>query len=143
MNILDLPNEILLIIFKKLDMVDVLYSLVNVNQRFDQLIFDPAYIHRLDLTSMKIRSYFDRIYYTNNRILDEICTNILPRISHQVNELVVEQYSMERIIHTVSYPQLYSLILIDFKEERLRKNLLGKFFQFSIRHTNEIIFFYL
>jgi len=36
LNILDLPNEILLMIFKKLNMVDVLYSLVDITQRFDQ-----------------------------------------------------------------------------------------------------------
>jgi hypothetical protein len=35
LNILDLPNEILLNIFNKLNTVDVLYSLVDVNKRFD------------------------------------------------------------------------------------------------------------
>ena len=35
-NLLDLPNEILLIILKKLDNMDVLYSLLDVdNQRLD------------------------------------------------------------------------------------------------------------
>ena len=50
LNILDLPNEILFIIFNKLNMVDVLYSLVDVNQRFDQLVLDPLYIRNLDMT---------------------------------------------------------------------------------------------
>ncbi|CAF4819541.1 unnamed protein product, partial [Rotaria socialis] len=36
-----------------------------------------------------------------------------------VNELVVEQYSMERVLHTVNYPQLNSLTLTDFPEEVL------------------------
>lgn len=100
-------------------MADVFHSLVNVNQRFNRLIFAPIYIHRLDLTSMKMRSYFDRTYHIDNQLLDEICTNILPRISHQVNELIVEQHSIKRVLHTVSYPQLSSLSLIDFKEEIL------------------------
>ncbi|CAF2022172.1 unnamed protein product [Rotaria magnacalcarata] len=83
LNILDLPNEILLIIFNKLNMVDVLYSLVNVTQRFDQLIIDPLYICCLDMTSMTMKSYYDRIYSIDNQFLDRICKNILPRIHHQ------------------------------------------------------------
>ena len=81
LNILDLANEILLIIFNKLNMVDVLYSLVNVTQRFDQLILDPLYIHSLDMTSMKMKSFFDRTYSIDNQVLDRICQNILPQNS--------------------------------------------------------------
>jgi len=40
-NILDLPDEILFIIFNKLHMIEMFYSLVNVNQRFDRLVLDP------------------------------------------------------------------------------------------------------
>jgi hypothetical protein len=47
-NILDLPDEILQFIFNKLNIVDILYSLVDVNQRFDRLALDPLYIQHLD-----------------------------------------------------------------------------------------------
>jgi hypothetical protein len=130
LNILDLPNEILLIIFNKLNVVDLLYSLVNVTQRFDQLILDPFYIHSLDMTSMKMKSYFERIYSIDNQVLSRICQNILPRIHHQLNELIVEQHSMELVIHTINYPKLYSLSLIDFQEEILLNYLIGKLFNF-------------
>ncbi len=50
LNILDLPNEIFVIIFNKLNMVDVLYSFVDINERFNRLIFDPLYIRNLDMT---------------------------------------------------------------------------------------------
>ncbi len=50
LNIFDLPNEILMIILNKLNMIDALYSLVDVNQRFNQLIFGYFYIHKLDMT---------------------------------------------------------------------------------------------
>ncbi len=129
-NILDLPNEILFIIFNKLNMVDVLYSLVNVTQRFDQLILDPFYIRNLNMTSMTMKSFYDRTYSIDNRVLDRICKNILPRIYHQVNELIVEQYSIARILHTISYPQLYSLTFIDFPEEMLLNYLTSKLFNF-------------
>jgi hypothetical protein len=130
LHILDLPNEILFIIFNKLNMVDVLYSLVNVTPRFDQLVLDPLYVHNLDMTSMTMKSYFDLIYSIDNQVLDRICKNILPRIHHQVKELIVEQDSIERVLHTINYPQLYSLSLIDFQEEVLLKYLTGKLFYF-------------
>ncbi|CAF3319550.1 unnamed protein product [Rotaria sp. Silwood2] len=111
-------------------MGDVLYSLVDVTQRFDQLILDPFYIHNLDMTSMMMKSYYDRIYSIENKVLDRICKNILHRIHHQVNELIVEQNSIECVLHTINYPQLYSLSLIDFTEEVLLKYLTGKLFNY-------------
>ncbi len=39
-SLLDLPDEMLLVIFKKLNSVEILHSLVGVNQRLDQLIKD-------------------------------------------------------------------------------------------------------
>ncbi|CAF4540424.1 unnamed protein product [Rotaria sp. Silwood2] len=48
MNILDLPDEILISIFNKLNNVDILYSLVDVNQRFNRLSLSSLYIHDLD-----------------------------------------------------------------------------------------------
>ncbi|CAF4344834.1 unnamed protein product [Rotaria socialis] len=122
-NILDLPNEILFIIFKKLNMVDVLYSLVDVTQRFDQIILNPLYICNLDMTTMTMKSCFEFIYSIDNKVLDRICKTILHRIHHQVNELTVEQHSMERVLHTINYPALHSLSFIDFQEDVLLKYL--------------------
>ncbi|CAF3215420.1 unnamed protein product, partial [Rotaria sp. Silwood2] len=119
LNILDLPNEILLIIFNKLNKVDVLYSLVDITQRFNQLALDPFYIRNLNMTSKTMKSFYDHVYLIDNQVLDRICKNILPRIYRQINELIVEQYSMERVLHTINYPQLYSLTLMDFSEEVL------------------------
>ncbi len=134
---LDLPNEILLIIFNKLNMVDVFNSLVNVCERFDQLIFDPFHIRNLDMTSMTMKSIFDRTYSVDDQVLSRICSNILPRIHHQVNELIIEQHSIQRVLHTFNYPQLYSLTLMDFEAERLSKYLTGK--QFSLISINTIV----
>jgi hypothetical protein len=111
-------------------MADVLYSLVDVTQRFDQLVLDPFYIRNLNMTSMTMKSFFDRIYSIDNQVLDRICKNILHRIYHQINELIVDQYSMERVLHTINYPQLYSLTLMDFPEEVLLNYLTGKLFNF-------------
>lgn len=132
-NILDLPNEILLIIFNKLNKVDALYSLVDITQRFDQLVLDPFYIRDLNMTSMTMKSFYDRIYSIDNQVLDRICKNILPRIYHQINQLIVEQYSMERVLHAINYPQLYSLTLMNFSDDVLFNYLTSKLIYLLVR----------
>jgi hypothetical protein len=133
LNILNLPNEILLIIFNKLNKVDVLYSLVDVTQRFNQLILNPFYIRNINMTSMTMKSYFDRTYSIDNQVLDRICNNILPRIDHQIKELIVEQYSIDRILHTLNCPQLYSLTLMDLSDQVLFNYLTSKLIYLLIR----------
>ncbi|CAF3418679.1 unnamed protein product, partial [Rotaria sp. Silwood1] len=124
-TILDLPDEILLIIFNKLNTIDALYSLVDVNERFDRLVLNSLHIRNLDTTSMVIKSYYDRTFSIDNNVLPKICEKILPRIHHQLNKLTIEQNSMERILLTVNYPQLYLLSLVNFQEEILFQYLTG------------------
>ncbi|CAF0903798.1 unnamed protein product [Rotaria sordida] len=100
-------------------MVDVLYSLVGISKRLDQLLLDPLYIRNLDMISITMKSFNDRIYSLNNEVLLRICKNILPRFHHQVNELIIEQHLMERLLHTINYSQLFIFILAS----TLRKSL--------------------
>jgi predicted amino acid-binding ACT domain protein len=74
-NLLDLPDEMLRTIFNKLSMVDMLYSLVDVNQRFDRLALDSFYIHHLDV-GVKRSDIHNSV---NIHILDRICEKVLPR----------------------------------------------------------------
>ncbi|CAF3384448.1 unnamed protein product [Rotaria socialis] len=108
-----------------LNMVDVLYLHVDVTQRLDQLVFDPVYIRNLGMASMEMKSCFDFIFAIDNQVLDRICKHILPRIHHKINKFIVEQNSMERVLHTIHYIQLYSLSLVDFQREVLIKYLAG------------------
>ncbi|CAF1267161.1 unnamed protein product [Adineta steineri] len=121
-NIFDLPNEILFIIIKKLNIGDVIYSLVNVNERLFHLLFDPFYMQNLNITLMTIKSFYQRTFSLHEQVLSNICENILPNIHDQVKQLTVEQHSIERIL-THNYSQLYSLSLVNFKEEILCKYL--------------------
>jgi hypothetical protein len=130
LNLLDLPNEILLIIFKKLNMVDVLYSLVDVNQQFDQLVLNPLYIRDLDMTIMTFKSAFDLTFSIDNHVLSRVYEEILPRIYHQVNKITVEPRSLELILRRVNYPQLYSLSLINFQAEAFYQTLKGILYNF-------------
>ncbi|CAF3558500.1 unnamed protein product [Rotaria sordida] len=55
LNMLMLPDEILLTIFNELNMIDVLYSLVDVNERFDHLILNSFYIRNLNMGDSILR----------------------------------------------------------------------------------------
>ena len=126
LNILDLPDEILLIIFNKMNIVNVLNSLVDVNQRFDRLVLDPLTIRNLDMTIRSFKSFFDQTFSIDDKTLSRICDKILYRISDQINKLTVEQYSIQRVLHAANYPQLYSLSLINFEGKILNQYLTGK-----------------
>ncbi|CAF1537974.1 unnamed protein product [Rotaria sordida] len=138
LNIHDLPNEILFIIASKLNIGDV-YSLISIDERFAQIILDPLYIRNmrnLDTTIVTMKSFFDYTFSMDDQVLSEICEKILPQIYLHVNKLTIEQNSMERIL-TVSYPQLYSLSLVNFQEKLLFQYLtdilLKEFILFLIK----------
>ena len=109
----DLPDEMLLAICKKLKSVDVLYSLLNVDERLDQLVLDPAHTRHLD--------FFD----CPCSIMDRICTQILPRISRLVFELTLELHKMEQILLATEYPSLHSLSIFTFEQKALLPHLKG------------------
>ena len=131
LTILDLPNEILCIIFHKLDIFNVLYSFISINQRLDRLALDPFYIRKLIVTT---KSFSDSMCSIKDEIVDKLCGDIIPQIHDQVNKLFVEQNLLQRVLHAGSYPRLNSLSLIDFKPRTLLKILTGKLF--SLIHFN-------
>ncbi len=126
-HMLDLPDEILLVIFNKLNRTDILYSLVDVNQRFDRLALDSFHIRDLDLTTR----LFNDISPLNDKVLDRICESILPRIRIMINKFTLEPLSMERILGTTDYPQLHSLSLVNFQQQTL------------VRHITSIAFYFI
>ena len=70
MNLIDLPNKILLVVFEKLKTVDVLYSLLGVNQRFDQIVLNLAIFHNVNLVkSMDMNSFYDCNYSIDEKII--------------------------------------------------------------------------
>ncbi|CAF3021557.1 unnamed protein product [Rotaria sp. Silwood2] len=114
-NLVDLPNEILVIIFKKLDNINVLHSLFSViNERFDSVLEGNHFTNTLNLVS--ISSTDDDICSLDDSILDRFCINILPKIHHNVKHLTLESMSMGRILCAGTYPNLTSLKLFNFEQ---------------------------
>ncbi|CAF2728381.1 unnamed protein product [Rotaria sp. Silwood2] len=115
-NILHLPDEILSIIFNKLNTIDIFYSLVGVNHRFDRLTLDPLVIHHFDFA-------IEKSHVHNSYILDKVCSKILPRINDKITKLTLDSFSTERILSAVKYPHLHSFSLINYQSYVLLRHL--------------------
>ncbi|CAF4449238.1 unnamed protein product, partial [Rotaria sp. Silwood2] len=109
-----LPDEILLIILKKLDNDQVLYSLMGVNKRLNTFVYDSIFTSHLTL--MRCSSN-DSISPLSDTILDRFYLQILPTIHHKIQWLNVESSSMERILLSANYPNLYGLGLYNLEIE--------------------------
>ncbi|CAF2173617.1 unnamed protein product [Rotaria magnacalcarata] len=110
----DLPDEILVLILKKLHNIEVLYSLIGVNQRLNTIANDsifasylPLFVFLDDFTSPLPDS-----------ILNRFCSYILLEVHHKIKWLDLESTSMERILLATNYPYLCGLGLYGFDLEK-------------------------
>ncbi|CAF2053556.1 unnamed protein product, partial [Rotaria magnacalcarata] len=111
-NFLDLPTEILHVILKMLDNMDVLYSLFDVNnQRLSNIIQENTFTNTLNFVLITLT---DDILSISDPILDRFCINILPRIHYNVKSLILNSLSMERILSAADYPNLSELKIFNF-----------------------------
>ena len=121
---LDLPNEILFIILKKLDNMDVLYSLLGVdNQRLDMVIQEKTFTNTLNFV---LTTSNEDILPIDGPILNRFCINILPRIDYNVKSLILESNFMERVLLAGNYSNLTELKLFNFKDKIASSFFTGK-----------------
>jgi hypothetical protein len=106
-HLLDLPDEILLIIMKKLGSMNVLYSLLGVNQRLDQMARTINYAKSLDFSTKLSYSRLRSINYVNTRF----CHEILPQIHHNIISLTFDRLiSMTCVLLAGKYPNLSTIV---------------------------------
>ncbi|CAF1357922.1 unnamed protein product, partial [Rotaria sordida] len=91
----DLPDEILMIIFKKFNNLDVLYSLQAVNQRLNQIIHDPIFTSGLTFVKWFSHNFINLI--SRDTILKRFCLQILPEIHDKIKWLDHESSLMKYI----------------------------------------------
>ncbi|CAM4960791.1 unnamed protein product [Rotaria socialis] len=104
----DLPDEILLIILKNLTNAEVLYSLLGVNKRLNNIAVDPGFTNNLSL----VMSALDGLVYSlPDPILDRFCLHILPKIHQNIEWLHLLSRSMERILRATNFPNLSGISL--------------------------------
>lgn len=122
-NITNLPDEIILLIWSKLNKIDVLYSFLNVNRRFDKLVRNKIYTRSVEL--LKTNCEEEENCSLSDQILDQFCLNILPKIHHSIEELILESHSIERILYSGDYLRLYKLTIVNLTEELAMRLFLG------------------
>ena len=123
----DLPDEILVIIFKKLTNATVLYSLMDVNKRLNNIVHDSIFTSCLTLiTCVSNKS----LCPLPDPILDRFCLHILPKIHHNIKWLDLESSSMKRILHSTNYPNLNGLGLYNMEPESSTSLFTGRIFHF-------------
>jgi hypothetical protein len=120
----DLPDEILIYIFKKLYNDQVLYSLIGVNQRLNRIVHDTIFTGHLCL--LEYCSDDDCTFPLPDPILDRFCSKILPEIGHKIETLFLERTSIERVLHATKYPNLNNLGLCDIHSEAAMSLFVGK-----------------
>ncbi len=123
-TLLDLLDEILLIILKKLNSMDVLYSLLDIdNQRLDILLREEVFTKSLNFILKKIT---DDVLSIADSTLDRFCINILPKIDYNIKSLILESGSMERILLAADYPNLTELKLYNVNDHIVLHHFTGK-----------------
>lgn len=139
----DLPDEILLIIFQKLSYTPLLYSLIGVNKRLNQLVHDSIFTNRLTLVRSilhhsTISPLFSRdfVYPFIDPVLDRFCLSILPEIHQQIQWLCLEPLSMGRILRAIEYPNLHELALFNIEPSKALDLFSGKVFYFDSCKVN-------
>ncbi|CAF3575023.1 unnamed protein product [Rotaria sordida] len=114
----DLPDEILMIIFKKLNNIDILYSFYDANQRLNKIIHDPIFTSRLTFVEWSLDNFIDLL--SCKTILNRFCFRILPEIHNKIKWLGLESSSMKHVLRAAHYPNLDSLGLYNIDEESIR-----------------------
>ncbi|CAF3372367.1 unnamed protein product [Rotaria socialis] len=114
----DLPDEILMIIFKKMNNVEVLYSLHSVNQRLNKLVQDSIFTSRLTFVKRCSDNLVDA--FPCNMMLNRFCLQILPEVHDKIKWLDLESSSMKNVLCATDYPNLYGLGLYNINEESAR-----------------------
>jgi len=114
-NILDLPNEILLLIFTKLKNIDVLYSLIGIDDKLDRIVCDDIFTQSIDFVTTSSNDEHGSI---TDQMMNRFCRKILPRIHLNVTCFTCKSLSMKYILQASDYPNLYKLNLFELNLEQ-------------------------
>jgi hypothetical protein len=115
-HLLDLPDEILLLILNKLNNMDVLYSLLDINNgRLNILAKEKTFTNTLEFVTID-----------DNSIIDRFCSDILPRIHQNVKCFILYPFLMECILLATDYPNLTALKISNFQREIALKYFTSK-----------------
>ncbi|CAF0992612.1 unnamed protein product [Adineta steineri] len=120
----DLPDEILMMIFKNLHNITLLYSLSGVNIHLNKIVHASIFANRLTLVKFVSDRLISRryspisfAYPLYDLLRDRICPHVLPQIHEKVKWFDIESSSMERILLSTNYPNLVGIALYNIPLE--------------------------
>lgn len=137
-QLIDLPDEILLVIFRKLSNIDAFYSLVDVSTRFNRILSDRILTRSLTLLQCTWDQF---IYPLPDAMLNRFCSKIFPQISHKIEWLNIESSCLERILYAAEYSNLRGIGLFNVTDEIVQRIFIGKKFYFHLS-SGMYCFFY-
>ncbi|CAF3390275.1 unnamed protein product, partial [Rotaria sp. Silwood2] len=109
---------------KKLDNMDVLYSLFDLNnEQLDKIIQENTFTNNLNFVLITLT---DDVLSISDSIIDRFYKNILPKIHYNVKSLVLNSLSMERILFAADYPNLNKLKIFNFNDKIVLRYFTGK-----------------
>ncbi|CAF4692516.1 unnamed protein product [Rotaria sp. Silwood1] len=114
----DLPDELLIFIFKQMNNVEVLYSLVGINERLDLILQDPIFTNRLNFLKRSSKKFLN--IFSLDIIFDRFCLQILPAVREKIQWLDAESSSMKQILCAADYPNIHGLGLFNIEEETIK-----------------------
>jgi hypothetical protein len=120
----DLPDELLMFIFKQMNNIEVLYSLFGVNKRFNSILQDPIITNRLNFLKRSSKNFVN--IFSPDIIFNRFCLQILPAIHAKIQWLDIESTSMKQILCAANYSNLYGLGLFNIEEETIKNLFTGK-----------------
>mgnify|MGYP002378337495 FL=1 len=133
-ELLDLPDEILLMIFKNFNNTSLLYCLSDMNKRLNKIIYDRTFTHRVSLLYLipsrmiKQSQGMPLVRPLSSQILDRYCSHILPKINDKIKCFDLEPSSIERILSTTYYPNLTKICLYNIHADTARNLFSSKIF---------------
>jgi len=131
-----LSDEILILILRKLSNIEVLYSLIGVNQRLNRIAYDSIFVNNLTLFE---RSSNGSIQPLPHSRFERFLREILPSIHHKIKWLNLESTSMENTLLAATYPDLHGLGLYGVDVENALSLFTGRSYYFDYFHFEKII----
>jgi hypothetical protein len=134
-GLMNMPDEILLLIMEKLKSIDVLYSLVGVNKRLNNVVRNVISNSIITLIRTSSTDCICPLYKPD---LDRFCSYVLPQMHHHITRMILECLSMKRILQAADYPNLCVLGLLQFEYNMFSNCFSGIFLTLNDTYTQQI-----
>ena len=116
MELNDLPDEIILLILKDLNNLEVLYAFHDVNQRFKRITSDPIFTSHLNFIEWSCNKMTNKF---SSNLIDQFSSRILPKICKRIKRFNLESSFFRHILSASKYPSLCGLGLYNVDEETI------------------------